>query len=110
VGIDRIIAESGVARMTLFLMDYASRQRIKVWGKARIVEGDADLIRRLQDPGYPGKVERAIIFEVEAWDVNCPQHIHRRFPESAVAPVIERLQDRIKELETRLADLRSRTA
>ena len=74
------------------------------------MEGDDDLIRRLQDFGYPGEVERAIIFDVEAWDLNCPQHIQRRLPESAVAPAIQRLPDRIMELETQLADLRSCTA
>jgi predicted pyridoxine 5'-phosphate oxidase superfamily flavin-nucleotide-binding protein len=95
-------------RAFLFLMDYAERRRVKVWGTARVVEGDADLIESLQDPSYPGKVERAIVFEVEAWDVNCPQHIRRRFPETAVAHVIEQLQGRIKELEAEVAALRSR--
>jgi len=88
----------------LFLMDYAGRRRVKVWGTARVVEGDAALIETLRVPGYPAEVERAIVFEVEAWDRNCPQHIHRRFPESAVAPLIRELQDRIKELEAQLAD------
>jgi hypothetical protein len=74
-----------------------------------VVEGDAGLIETLQDPEYPGKVERAIVFEVEAWDVNCPQHIRRRFPEAAVAPVIEQLQHHIQELEAELAELRSRS-
>jgi predicted pyridoxine 5'-phosphate oxidase superfamily flavin-nucleotide-binding protein len=95
-------------RAFLFLMDYAGPRRVKVWGTARVVEGDAGLIETLQDPGYPAEVERAIVFEVEAWDVNCPQHIHRRFPEAAVAPVIEQLQGRIKELEAEVAILRSR--
>ena len=95
-------------RAFLFLMDYAERRRVKVWGTARVVEGDAGLIETLRDPGYPGQVERAIVFEVEAWDVNCPQHIHRRFPEAAVAPVIEQLQGRINELEAEVAVLRSR--
>ena len=92
----------------LFLMDYAGRRRIKVWGRARVVEGDAELIETLRDPAYPGKPERAIVFEVGTWDVNCPQHIHRRFPESAVAPVVEGLRDRIKELEAEVAELKSR--
>jgi uncharacterized protein len=92
----------------LFLMDYANRRRIKVWGTARVVEGDAALIETLRDPSYPGKVERAIVFEVEAWDMNCPKHIHRRFPEKAVAPVVEQLQGRIKELEAEVAGLKLR--
>jgi hypothetical protein len=62
-----------------------------------------DLLERLQDPEYPGKVERAILFSIEAWDVNCPQHIHKRFPQREVAPIIENLQDHIGELELKLA-------
>ncbi len=94
-------------RAFVFLMDYVNRQRIKLWGRARVVEDDPALLERLADPSYPGKVERAIVFEIEAWDVNCPQHIHRRFPEGEVAPVIERLQARVRELEERLKALES---
>ncbi len=83
----------------IFLIDYVNSRRIKLWGTARVVEDDPDLLQRLQDPQYPGRVERAILFSIEAWDVNCPQHIHKRFPQSVVAPVIERLQQRVKELE-----------
>ena len=68
------------------------------------------LIETLRDPYYPGKIERAIAFEVEAWDSNCSKHIHRRFPESAVAPVVQRLQDRIEELEAEVAELKSRAS
>ncbi|HET6574413.1 MAG TPA: pyridoxamine 5'-phosphate oxidase family protein [Fimbriiglobus sp.] len=76
----------------LFLMDYANSQRVKVWGTAKVVEDDPALMEKLCDPAYPGKVERAVVFTVEAWDVNCPQHIHKRFPQSQVAPVIEQLR------------------
>lgn len=75
----------------IFLMDYVNSRRIKLWGAAKVVEDDPGLLRRLQTPAYPGKVERAILFSIEAWDVNCPQHIHKRIPQSAVAPAIERL-------------------
>jgi predicted pyridoxine 5'-phosphate oxidase superfamily flavin-nucleotide-binding protein len=61
------------------------------------------LLDRLRDPDYPGKVERAIIFSIEAWDINCPQHIQKRFSQREVQPVIERLQRRISELEAQLA-------
>ena len=71
----------------LFLMDYANSRRVKVWGTARVVEGDGALEDRLRDPAYPGKVERAILFMVEAWDVNCQQHIHQRFSQRQIAPV-----------------------
>ena len=88
----------------IFLMDYANSRRIKVWGTARVVEDDPELLDRLQDPDYPGRVERAIVFTIEAWDVNCPQHIHKRFAQREVAPIIEGLQTRIAELEERLAE------
>ena len=94
-------------RAFLFLMDYAAGRRIKVWGTARVVEGDDDLLGRLRDPGYPGRVERAIVFSVEAWDVNCPQHIHKRFSQRQVAPVVEGLKARIAELEAEVARLRT---
>ncbi|MDX1925201.1 MAG: pyridoxamine 5'-phosphate oxidase family protein [Pirellulaceae bacterium] len=86
----------------IFLMDYTRSRRIKLWGKLRMVEDDANLIESLRDDSYPGKVERAILFEIEAWDMNCPQHIHRRFSQTHITPVIEKLQSRIAELEARL--------
>lgn len=89
----------------IFLMDYARSRRIKLWGNARVVEVDSALLDRLRDPSYPGKVERAILFEIEAWDVNCPQHIHKRYSQKQVAPVIEQLQSRITELEAKLKAL-----
>jgi hypothetical protein len=87
----------------LFLMDYANQRRVKVWGTARVVVGDPALLARLADPAYPGRVERAVVFTVEAWDVNCPQHIHRRVPEAEVAG----LQARVSELEAEVARLRA---
>jgi predicted pyridoxine 5'-phosphate oxidase superfamily flavin-nucleotide-binding protein len=95
-------------RAFLFLMDYANSRRIKVWGTARVIEGDAALLEKLRDPEYPGEAERAILFAIEAWDVNCPQHIHRRFSERQVAPVVEDLHARIAELEAEVARLQLR--
>lgn len=86
----------------IFLIDYAHSRRIKLWGNARVVENDPALLDGLRDSSYPGKVERVILFEIEAWDVNCPQHIHKRFSQRQVAPVIEQLQERIAELEAEL--------
>lgn len=97
-------------RAFLFLMDYANRRRVKVWGSARVVEGDAALLENLRDPEYPGRVERAIVFKVEAWDVNCPQHIHRRFSERQIAPVIEQLQQQIATLQAEVERLKSKTS
>ena len=94
-------------RAFLFLMDYSNSQRVKVWGTARIVEDDAELLNQVRDPNYPGKVERTIVFTIEAWDVNCPQHIHKRFSQRQIKPVIEALQNRIADLEKQLANARN---
>ncbi len=91
----------------IFLMDYAHRRRIKLWGTARVVENAPTILDQLQDTSYPGKAERAIVFTIEAWDVNCPQHIHKRFSQSQVAPIVERLQERIVALEAELDHLRA---
>jgi predicted pyridoxine 5'-phosphate oxidase superfamily flavin-nucleotide-binding protein len=88
----------------IFLMDYVNSRRIKLWGTARVVDNDPDLLEQLQDEVYPGRVERAILFSIEAWDVNCPQHIHKRFPQAVVAPIIEKLQAQVQELQSRLAE------
>ena len=93
----------------IFLMDYANGQRVKLWGEARVVEDDPALLEKLRDPAYPGKVERALLFHIKAWDVNCPQHIHKRFSQAQVAPVIEELQARIADLETQLTQAHDKT-
>lgn len=89
----------------LFLIDYARSRRVKLWGKARVIEGDEELDAKLSEPTYPGKVERVILFDIEAWDVNCPQHIHKRFTQQQIAPGVEQLQSRIAELESKLKAL-----
>ena len=93
-------------RAFLFLMDYRHRKRVKVWGRARIIEDDLALIQQLQDPNYPAKIERAILFEVEAFSENCPQHIPVRYSEAEVERKVEAavapLQARIAELERQL--------
>ena len=93
-------------RAQIFLIDYANRRRVKVWGRARVVEDDPVLLERLADPDYPGRPERAILLTVEAWDVNCPQHITPRFTEADLAPGIGRLKARILELEAEVARLK----
>ena len=93
-------------RAFIFLMDYTNRQRIKIWGRARIVEDDADLIDSLAEPGGKGRPERAVVFAIEAWDINCPQHIPRRYAEEDVAAALAKQQARIDELEAELATLR----
>ena len=86
----------------IFMIDFAHRRRIKLWGRAEVKEGDPELLRRLTDPGYPGRVERAFVFHLEAWDVNCPQHIKPRFTEEEVGDTIEGLRARIRELEEKV--------
>ncbi len=94
-------------RAYLFLLDFANRRRIKVWGRARVVEGDPELLARLADPGYRARPERAILFTVEAWDVNCPQHITPRYTEAEIAEATKAMGARIAELEAENARLRS---
>ncbi len=83
----------------IFLIDYPNRQRIKVWGTAEVVENDPKLLNELNDPNYKGKPERVIRFHVEAWDVNCPQHIKPRYNEEEVSEMLQKLNARIAELE-----------
>jgi len=93
----------GNDRAFLFLIDFANRQRIKVWGRARVVENDPQLMERLVDPGYRARPERAILFTVEAWDVNCSQHITERYTQAEVAIAVSGLRDQIAALEAELA-------
>lgn len=63
----------------LFLIDYATRRRVKIWGEARVIEGDAELTRQLMPEHYKARPSQVIVFEIKAWDANCPQHIPRRY-------------------------------
>ena len=101
---------TGNDRAYLFLLDFATRRRIKVWGRARVVEDDPALLARLADPTYRARPERAILFTVEAWDVNCSQHITARFTEAEVAEAAALLRDRVAALEAENARLRAAAA
>lgn len=83
----------------LFLMDYAESRRVKVWGRLKIVEDDPALLARLTDKDYPARAERAALLTIEAWDTNCPQHIHKRILKSASDAEIAKLRARIQTLE-----------
>lgn len=91
----------------IFLMDYVHSRRVKLWGTARAVEDDPALLNKFRDPSYPGVVERAILFTIEAWDVNCPQHIHKRFSQEAVASMVKQLQSQVQQLQEKLDKLES---
>lgn len=94
----------------IFLMDYVNRRRIKIWGRARAVEDDAALMDQLLDPQYKARPERAIVFTVEAWDANCPQHIIPRYTEDEIASTVAPLHDRIAALEAENRALREAVA
>ena len=83
----------------LFLMDYATQTRIKVWGTAEVIEDDPDLLQQLTDPQYKGKPERVIRFHVEAWDANCRQHIPLKYSQEDLETIVQPLRDRIAALE-----------
>ena len=89
----------------LFLIDYARRQRIKIWGEARVVEDDPKLVQSLMPEGYKARPEQAFILTVSAWDSNCPQHIPQRFEAADGAAALEERDRRIEELTKRLKDL-----
>jgi predicted pyridoxine 5'-phosphate oxidase superfamily flavin-nucleotide-binding protein len=95
-------------RAFIFLMDYPNRRRIKIWGRAKFVEDDAALLERLVDADYKARPERALVFDVEAWDVNCPQHITPRFTEEEIEPAIRELELRNAALQQRVDELEAR--
>ena len=82
----------------IFLMDYANQRRVKIWGTAEVVEGDPALLKRLADPEYAGNPQRAFVFHVEAWDVNCPQHIPQLYTQAQIAPQLAELQNQVAAL------------
>src|SRR5581483_1876581 len=86
----------------LFLIDYARRRRVKIWGTARVVEGDATLTAQLMPEGYKARPEQVILFTVSVWSANCPKHIPQRFEASDVAAALAERDARIKALETEL--------
>ena len=91
----------------LFLIDYAHRKRVKIWGEARVVEDDPELTVRLMPKGYKARPSQVILFKVSAWDANCPQHIPQRFEAADVDAALAERDQRIAELEAQLARLRS---
>lgn len=91
----------------LFLIDYAHAQRVKIWGTAKVVEGDSELIAKLMLPDYRAKPEQVILFSVTAWDVNCSQHIPQRLEAADVARALAARDARIAELEAELARLKA---
>jgi predicted pyridoxine 5'-phosphate oxidase superfamily flavin-nucleotide-binding protein len=90
----------------LFLIDYAHRRRIKIWGEAQVAEDDPALLARLMPRDYKARPEQAILFTVKAWDMNCPQHIPQRFEAADLAAALKEKDRKIAELEAEVAGLR----
>lgn len=90
----------------VFVMDYAHRHRVKIWGEARVVDDDPALMKSLMPQGYKARPEQVILFKVVAWDLNCPQHIPQKFDGADVAAALASRDARIVELEAELAALK----
>ena len=91
----------------LFLIDYVNRQRIKIWGTAKVVENDPELLAELMPQGYEARPEQVIVFTITAWDSNCPQHIPQKLDLADVVAVVAERDKRISELEAEVARLRA---
>jgi uncharacterized protein len=94
----------------IFVMDYAHRRRVKIWGEARVVEDDPALTQSLMPKGYRARPEQVIVFKIAAWDTNCPQHIPQKFDAADVAAALAARDERIAELEAELATLKGQPA
>lgn len=90
----------------IFVMDYAHRRRVKIWGAARVVEDDDALTMSLMPKGYRARPEQVIVFKIAAWDTNCPQHIPQKFDAADVAAALAARDQRIAELEAEVAALK----
>src|SRR6201999_590299 len=90
----------------IFVMDYAYRRRVKIWGEASVIDDDPALTRSLMPSGYRARPEQVILFKIAAWDTNCPQHIPQKFDAADVATALAARDGRIAELEAELAALK----
>jgi predicted pyridoxine 5'-phosphate oxidase superfamily flavin-nucleotide-binding protein len=97
-------------KANIFVMDYAHRRRVKIWGEARVVDDDPALTKSLMPQGYKARPEQVILFKVSTWDTNCPQHIPQKFDAADVAAALASRDARIAELEAELAKLKGKSA
>lgn len=113
VGNRQYITQGNLAdnpKVHLFLIDYAHGQRVKIWGTARVIEGDAKLTAQLMPEGYRARPEQAILLTVSAWDANCPKHIPQRFEAADVAAALAERDRRIAALEAEIRRLDAATS
>jgi predicted pyridoxine 5'-phosphate oxidase superfamily flavin-nucleotide-binding protein len=94
----------------IFIMDYAHRRRVKIWGEARVVEDDPALMASLMPKGYRARPEQVILFKIAAWDTNCPQHIPQKFDAADVAAAMAEASAKIAERDTKIAELEAELA
>ena len=94
----------------IFVMDYAHRRRVKIWGEARVVEDDSALVQSMMPKGYRARGEQVVLFTISAWDTNCPQHIPQKFDAADVAAARATRDARIAELEAEVAALKGEKA
>jgi len=94
-------------RAIIFAVDYARQQRIKLWGRAEVIEDDPELLEQLTPPKLGKRPQRVIRFRVEGWDMNCPQHIPLLFSAEEVEAAASAMLARIQELEEEVARLKS---
>jgi predicted pyridoxine 5'-phosphate oxidase superfamily flavin-nucleotide-binding protein len=97
-------------RAYIFVMDYAHRRRVKIWGEARVVEDDSALVQSMMPKGYRARGEQVILFTISAWDTNCPQHIPQKLDAADVAAALAARDARIAELEAEVAALKGQKA
>jgi hypothetical protein len=97
-------------KANIFLIDYAHRRRVKIWGEARVVDDDPALLKSLMPQGYRARPEQVILFKISAWDTNCPQHIPQKFDAADVAAALSARDARIAELEAELAAVKAAPA
>jgi uncharacterized protein len=94
----------------IFIMDYAHRRRVKIWGEARVIDDDPALLESLMPKGYRARPEQVILFKISAWDTNCPQHIPQKFDAADVAQAMSEAAAKIAALEAEVARLKAEVA
>ena len=103
-----ISGEPQYIRMGYAHMGAACLRQASLWGTAEVIEDDPALVAELTDQDYKAVPERVIIFRITAWDVNCPQHIPRKFGEQEIQEILEPYETRITALEAEINALRGR--
>lgn len=97
-------------RAHIFIMDYAQRRRVKIWGEARVIEDDPALTASLMPNGYKARPEKVILFTIAAWDTNCSQHIPQKFDAADVAAAMAEASAQIAARDSRIVELEAEIA